>query len=191
MLLFFEGPLWPLIYAIALRKLGRFTKWGSALITAGAFGGAVSPWFMYAATESGINTRRAFFLLILALALGLIFPIYLCVIPKARDQVDCVGDTEGEQSDFGELAASRMSRVSANGIAVRERAAGPHSKIRRGTVDSIAKVGGDVRRMSVANVKKIVVGVKGLFGGHISQGSNDGQQDDVENHNPPELRRTN
>lgn len=172
---FFEGPLWPLIYALGLRKLGRATKVGAALITAGAFGGAVSPWFIYAATEDGMNVRRAFFLLILALALGCLFPVYLCVIPKAREQVDCVGETEGEQADFGEAALTRMSRVSGNGISLPQqgmRQRDAHGE-RRGTVNSLVKVGGSVRRKSKAEVRRIVVGVRGLFGSHSSESSDD------------------
>ena len=170
---FFEGPLWPLIYALGLRKLGRATKVGAALITAGAFCGAVSPWFMYAATEDGVNVRRAFFLPILALALGCLFPVYLCVIPKAREQVDCVGETEGEQADFGEAALTRMSRVSGNGIGLpqqgmRQRDA---NRDKRGTVNSLVKVRGSMRRKSKAEVRRIVVGVRGLFGSHSSESS--------------------
>ena len=170
---FFEGPLWPLIYALGLRKLGRATKVGAALITAGAFGGAVGPWFMYAANEDGVNVRRAFFLLILALALGCLFPLYLCVIPKARGQVDCVGETEGEQADFGEATITRMSRVSGNGIGLlqqrmRQRDA---NRERTGTVNSLVKVGGSMRRKSKAEVRRIVVSVRGLFGSHSNESS--------------------
>lgn len=170
---FFEGPLWPLIYALGLRKLGRATKVGAALITAGASGGAVSPWFMYAATEDGVNVRRAFFLLSLALALGCLFPVYLCVIPKAREQVDCVGETEGEQADFGEAAMTRMSRVSRIGTGLPQqgmRQSDAH-RDRRGTVNSMMKVGGSVRMKSKAEVRRIVVGVRDLFGNHSSESS--------------------
>ncbi|KFY81328.1 hypothetical protein V500_11536 [Pseudogymnoascus sp. VKM F-4518 (FW-2643)] len=57
-LFFFEGPVFPLIFAIALRGLGRATKRGAAMLVAGAGGGTMGPWVLFALqSKTGFNTR--------------------------------------------------------------------------------------------------------------------------------------
>lgn len=90
LLFFFEGPGWPLIFAISLRNLGRKTKIGSACITAGGSAGAALPWIMYAVQSvgSGLSVQYSFCVLVALAAGGMLFPIYLDVLPGARAQVD-------------------------------------------------------------------------------------------------------
>ena len=85
---FFEGPLFPLIFANPLRGLGRFTRIGSAIITTAISGGAVFPGIMYA-----VNTARGdrgvqygFCVVVAAFAFGAVFPLYLWLVPLARAQ---------------------------------------------------------------------------------------------------------
>jgi fucose permease len=91
MVLFFEGPIFPLIFAISLRRMGVLTKTASALITAGALGGGLFPWAMYGAVVRGATQRQSYWVVVLIFALGLCFPLYLCVFGKAQEQVDWIG----------------------------------------------------------------------------------------------------
>jgi fucose permease len=91
-LFFFEGPLFPLIFAISLRGLGRSTKSAAAWITAGVSGGAVLPWLFFAAMQSNNHgVRYGFCVVIASFAVCLLFPIWLCAERGAREQVDPVG----------------------------------------------------------------------------------------------------
>jgi fucose permease len=90
MIFFFQGPLWPIIFAITLRGLGRITKSGAAFLTAAASGGAIVPWAMFGAQNSK-SIQYSFCVVIAVLAAGLLFPMYLSIIPAARAQVDPLG----------------------------------------------------------------------------------------------------
>lgn len=180
-LIFFEGPVWPLIFALALRKLGRATKTGAALVTAGAFGGAISPWIVYGIEQAGVRFRKASFVVVIWSGLACLFPAYLCVVRRAREQVDCNGETEGE-AGMVERVESRISRIGMG----REKERGEG----RGRIGSLGRGGDRLRRVSVASGKwgrRIVVGVK-EWGRRISlvslssSGSNDkGRALEVEN----------
>lgn len=85
----FEGPVFPLIYAIAIRGLGRKTKQGASYITAAASGGGVFPFVMYAVQRLDSKSVEYSYCVIVALyAFGSLFPIYLNFVAKARNQVD-------------------------------------------------------------------------------------------------------
>lgn len=84
---FFEGPLFPLIFANPLRGLGRFTRIGSAVITTAVSGGAVFPGIMHAVSvsrEGGV--QYAFCVVVAAFVFGALFPVYLWIVPLARAQ---------------------------------------------------------------------------------------------------------
>jgi hypothetical protein len=98
---FFEGPVWPIVYAIGLRGMGRRTKMAAALITAAASGGGVFQFVMYAVQQVSHKTVQYSFCVITALfAFGTIFPVYLNLVPGARHQVDPAKPTA---FDDGEL----------------------------------------------------------------------------------------
>jgi len=94
LVLFFEGPMWPIIFAISLRKMGRATKTAAAFLTAAASGGAVFPWVMFAVQARGMGWQYSFCVPIALFTAGSLFPIYLSVVPAARAQVDPVGKGE-------------------------------------------------------------------------------------------------
>src|SRR6185295_9862670 len=81
--MFFEGPLFPQIYAQALRGLGRHTKDAAILLTAAIGGGAVFPPIMYGAMKAR-NIQYAFCVIVAAYAVGILFPIWLNAYPTAR-----------------------------------------------------------------------------------------------------------
>jgi len=76
MALFFEGPLFPLIYAQALRGLGKHTKDAAVLLTAAIGGGAVFPPMLFAAYKAR-NVQYAYCVVIAAFGTGTLFPIWL------------------------------------------------------------------------------------------------------------------
>ena len=86
---FFESGIFPLIYAISLRGLGANTKSGAVYLTAAISGGAIFPVIMYPVT-SAYGLRYSFCVVVAASAFGLLFPVYLISVPKARRQVDPV-----------------------------------------------------------------------------------------------------
>ncbi|KAI9891905.1 MAG: hypothetical protein M1814_002290 [Vezdaea aestivalis] len=86
---FFEGAIFPTIFAITLRGLGRHTKTGSAFLTAAISGGAILPPIAQAISERW-DVRRAVGLVLAFMAAGTLYPIYLNVVPAARAQVDNV-----------------------------------------------------------------------------------------------------
>jgi len=164
-LLFFEGPIWPLIFALALRKLGRATKTGAALVTAGAFGGSISPWVVYGIEATGMGLRKASFVVAIWSGLACLFPGYLCQVKKAREQVDCNGETQGE----GAMMEREESRIGGIGNGRNKE----RDIDERGRIGILGKGGEKLRRVSLASGKwgrRIVVGVKG-WGRRISLGS--------------------
>ncbi len=91
LVLFFEGPMWPIIFAISLRRMGRATKSAAAFLTAAASGGAAFPWVMFAVQARGMGVQYSFCIPVALFAVGLLFPIYMSIVPAARTQVDSLG----------------------------------------------------------------------------------------------------
>jgi fucose permease len=90
-LYFFEGPIFALIFGIALRGLGRFTKDGASLITASISGGAAFPPIMWAvAGKQDARLKMAYSVVVAAFAVSLVFPAYLNLFPLARNMADPV-----------------------------------------------------------------------------------------------------
>ncbi|MCJ1244389.1 hypothetical protein MMC30_001587 [Trapelia coarctata] len=85
----FESGIFPLIYAISLRGLGSSTKSGAVYLTAAISGGAILPVIMYPVANA-YGLRYSFCVIVAASAFGIVFPVYLIAVPKARRQVDPV-----------------------------------------------------------------------------------------------------
>ena len=117
---FFEGPVWPLVYAIGLRGMGRRTKMAAALITAAGSGGSAFQFVMFAVQRVSHTTVQYSFCVIVALfAFGTIFPLYLNLVPGARHQVDpakAIGFDESElrnaRGDMEDRASTPIRRLS-------------------------------------------------------------------------------
>ena len=86
---FFESGIFPLIFAISLRGLGSFTKLGSVYLTAAISGGTILPVIMYPVINA-YGLQYAFCTIVAASAFGISFPMYLFVVPAAKQQVDPV-----------------------------------------------------------------------------------------------------
>ncbi|OBT87178.1 hypothetical protein VE02_04744 [Pseudogymnoascus sp. 03VT05] len=100
---FCEGPVYAIIFALAMRGLGAKTKLGSALVITMNIGGAAGPWVVLGIIKSMADTRRPFIAGVALLFLATLYPLYLCVVPKARSIVDWHDDGEAESE-------RRMSR---------------------------------------------------------------------------------
>ncbi|KAF2625391.1 MFS general substrate transporter [Macroventuria anomochaeta] len=87
MIMFFEGPLFPQIFAQGIRGMGKHTKDASVLITAAIGGGAVFPPMMFAALKIH-NARYAFCVIVAVYAAGALFPIWLSLLPVTRQLSD-------------------------------------------------------------------------------------------------------
>lgn len=93
MFFFFEGPVFPMVYAIGLRGLGRNTKMGAALLTAAGGGGGIFQFVMFAVQSLDHKSVQYSYCVIVALfSFGMLYPIYLNLVPKVRRQVDPVKD---------------------------------------------------------------------------------------------------
>jgi fucose permease len=122
LVLFFEGPMWPIIFAISLRKMGHATKSAAAFLTAAASGGAVFPWVMFAVQSKGMGVQYSFCIAIALFTAGLLFPVYLSAVPAARAQVDPVwkgeqrmreneGGVNDDHADRPQTPIQRLSRA--------------------------------------------------------------------------------
>ena len=88
--LFCEGPLFALIFAMPLRGLGRHTKDSSALITAAISGGAFFPAIMHVVStrpQSPHGVQYSYCVPLAAFAFGSVFPLYANIFFRARQQV--------------------------------------------------------------------------------------------------------
>ncbi|KIX08144.1 uncharacterized protein Z518_02800 [Rhinocladiella mackenziei CBS 650.93] len=86
---FFEAGIFSIIFAIAMRGLGAHTKTGSALMTAAISGGAVFPPLQWAAANDH-GLRYSYCVPLAGAVGGMLFPLYLNLVPAARIQVDPV-----------------------------------------------------------------------------------------------------
>jgi hypothetical protein len=106
-LYFFEGPIWPLIFATGLKRMGRRTKMAAAVLTSAACGAGFLPWLSFAIIQrNGPTALHAYCLLIAFLALGTLYPVYLSVFSAARAQVDR-GEKARPTNRFGSRGSNR------------------------------------------------------------------------------------
>lgn len=116
---FFEGPIWPLIFAIGLRGQGRRTKRAAAFITMGASGPAFFPFVMYGIITHGGTVRTAYSVVIALQAISMAYPAFLEFCKDARQLVDpcpAVREALRDEEDLSpmEVAADRRRRQSNN-----------------------------------------------------------------------------
>ncbi|KAH8746046.1 putative L-fucose-proton symporter [Hyaloscypha finlandica] len=84
LVLFFESCVFPLIFTLSLRGLGRHSKRGASFIVAAVSGGALFPPVLGSVADAlGGNTQHAFFIPLIGFVIALMFPIYLNIF-KAK-----------------------------------------------------------------------------------------------------------
>jgi fucose permease len=114
LLYFFEGPIFSLIFANSLRGLGKYTKDGSALLTAAISGGAAWPPVMYGAAKGGHKRYQyAYCVVAAALAIGILLPLWQNLVPAARKLSDPV---KSSNDDGDESSGSGRSNGSGRGF---------------------------------------------------------------------------
>lgn len=119
-LLFFfaEGPIFPLIYAIALRGIGFRTKVTAAGLTASCVGGAGGIWVIFAIVRLSHKSIGYSFVVTIALAaFGCLYPLFLSGLPEARRWVDpknpiAIGEDRVEEDNRPESGTSSIRRFS-------------------------------------------------------------------------------
>jgi MFS transporter, FHS family, L-fucose permease len=84
LLLFFESCVFPLIFTLSIRGLGRHSKRGASFVVAVISGGALFPPVLGAVADAlGGNTQHAFFIPLIGFVIAFTFPVYLNVF-KAK-----------------------------------------------------------------------------------------------------------
>lgn len=82
-----EGGAFPIIYAIALRGIGRHTKTATAFLASAISGGLFFPFIKHAVQVSR-GEAYSYCVVTAVFCAGAVFPLYLNLLPKARRQVD-------------------------------------------------------------------------------------------------------
>lgn len=83
LVLFFESCVFPLIFTLSLRGLGRHSKRGASFIVASVSGGALFPPVLGAVADAlGGNTQKAFFIPLIGFVIALSYPIYLNIFKR-------------------------------------------------------------------------------------------------------------
>ncbi|THY22733.1 putative L-fucose-proton symporter [Aureobasidium pullulans] len=78
LVLFFESCVFPLIFALSIRGLGRHSKRGASFIVAAVSGGALFPPLLgTVADHDRIGTQKAFFIPLIGFVIAWMFPLYL------------------------------------------------------------------------------------------------------------------
>lgn len=84
---FFEGPVFPLIFAMGIRGMGRWTKWFAAVMISSVSGGAFLPFAMWVIQRTH-SVQSSYCLIVALFSAGILFPIYLNLVGSARRQTD-------------------------------------------------------------------------------------------------------
>ncbi|KAJ4361311.1 hypothetical protein N0V95_002013 [Ascochyta clinopodiicola] len=111
MVMFFEGPLFPQIFAQGIRGMGKHTKDASVVLTAAIGGGAVFPPMMFAALKIH-NARYAFCVITAVYAAGALYPIWLSALPVTRQMSDPHRDEQTRrESEAEEKRRESMGQI--------------------------------------------------------------------------------
>ena len=107
--LFFESCIFPIIFALTLRGLGRHTKRGASFLVASVSGGAVVPVILGNVADV-IGTQRAMVVPLAFFLIAWAYPIYLNIYK--RHELDAytdskVGTSEEGTVDFDSIVANK------------------------------------------------------------------------------------
>ena len=117
LVLFFESCIFPTIFTLSLRGLGRHTKRGASFLVSSVSGGAVFP-PMLGAVADRKGTRIAMLIPLLGFAIAWSFPVYLNLV-KAKE-LDGYRETKVgiAEDDSSELSAEREKGLEAQEVEV-------------------------------------------------------------------------
>ena len=111
MVLFFEGPLFSLIFGQSLRGMGRHSKTASVFITVAVGGGSVFSPISNHITNGGRGPMYALVVAVAALAGGTLFPLWLNFHPLVRKQVDPIKDATSPPDSRPSSTSSPTNRA--------------------------------------------------------------------------------
>ncbi|KAL5594391.1 hypothetical protein BROUX41_001326 [Berkeleyomyces rouxiae] len=114
---FFMGPIWPLIFSIALRHQGERTKQVAAYITVGASGPAAWLFVQYGIIKGGSTVNASFFLLVGLQCITLLYPLVLNFLKDAKLLSDPVR-YHTTAADDEKMAHSRRSSARRRSIPI-------------------------------------------------------------------------
>ncbi|KAL5594390.1 hypothetical protein BROUX41_001325 [Berkeleyomyces rouxiae] len=114
---FFMGPIWPLIFSIALRHQGERTKQVAAYITVGASGPAAWLFVQYGIIKGGSTVNASFFLLVGLQCITLLYPLVLNFLKDAKLLSDPVR-YHTTAADDEKMAHSRRSSARKRSIPI-------------------------------------------------------------------------
>jgi hypothetical protein len=125
---FFEAGIFSIIFAIAMRGLGVHTKSGSAFMTAAISGGAAFPPIQWGVSNNR-GTLYSYCVPLAAAVAGMLFPLYLNLVPAAQRQVDPVherrtgrrGTTAGPQNSVMPEPDPSVQKSGLTGILARRK----------------------------------------------------------------------
>jgi FHS family L-fucose permease-like MFS transporter len=84
--LFFQGTIYPTIFVLAIRGVGRHIKTAAILLVAAlGMGAAVLPIVFYPVNKKE-GTMQAYAITIAAFGALLVYPLYLCAVPSERER---------------------------------------------------------------------------------------------------------
>ncbi len=113
---FFEAGIFSIIYAMCMRGLGAHTKTGSAWMSTAISGGAPFPVIQWAvANHHGL--KYSYSVPLGSACFGLIFALYVNLVPAARLQVDPIHENRHRRREKRALARQN-SRASLDGASV-------------------------------------------------------------------------
>ncbi|KAH8730187.1 MFS monosaccharide transporter-like protein [Phaeosphaeriaceae sp. PMI808] len=101
LVMFFEGPIFPQIFAQGIRGMGRHTKDASVLLTAAIGGGGLFPPIMFAALKIH-DAQFAYCVIIAAFSAGTLYPLWLNALPAARQLSDPIRDEQTRRESEAE-----------------------------------------------------------------------------------------
>lgn len=106
-----EGPLFPLIFAQAIRGMGKHTKFASVVITSAISGGAVFSPISSHITNQGQGPQYAVIVGAVVFGAGAIMPLGFSVIEKVRRVVDPMSGSEAASDSRPSSTTSVASRA--------------------------------------------------------------------------------
>lgn len=127
---FFEGSIFPIVYAISMRGMGDQTFNAAAFMTSAISSGAVVPPIVWA-VSSARGLRYSYSVICAIFCFGAIFPIYLNLIPAARQQVDPIHENRRRGLRRPSAVQRTNSRFSENSDIVDEKKFGIQGIIAR------------------------------------------------------------
>ncbi|KAF4632803.1 hypothetical protein G7Y89_g5323 [Cudoniella acicularis] len=121
LVLFFESCIFPLIFTLSLRGLGRHSKRGASFIVAAVSGGALFPPVLGVVADAlGGNTQHAFFIPLIGFVIAFTFPVYLNVFKaktldawtdKVKVGIEPKSDVESAEGMDERVAAHYIEKI--------------------------------------------------------------------------------